>query len=151
MKNSAERAALAASPVMMLLTPTPALLLSLLVSTSIQYTLTPQYQVPDVKHTSAFTRLRDRLVTSIWTVPERCHDVGKAQSIALSNPPGTIVSRYKDDVVLRFTIGSEEEARALREAAHVLFLDIWDFTAKWADIRLATDVVGIPRPSTPTS
>ena len=77
--------------------------------------------------------------------------MGKPQSIALSNPPGTIVSRYKDDVVLRFTISSEEEARALREAAHVLFLDIWDFTAKWADIRLATDVVGISRPSLPTS
>ena len=43
--------------------------------------------------------------------------------------------------MFRFAISSEVEAKALKEASNVLFLDIWDFAADWADIRLAADVV----------
>lgn len=44
-------------------------------------------------------------------------------------------------MVLRFDIGSIEEAEALAEAVHILFLDVWEFTTDWVDIRLSKDVV----------
>ena len=145
----------------MLLTVSSALLLSLLIAPSTQYTFfsprphhhipsvpfqVPQYQNQDVKHISAFTKLRNVLVKSIWSVSENCRHEGNVQSVASPIPPNNVVSRFKDDVVLRFTISSEEEAKALKEAASVLFLDVWDFAVDWADIRLATDVVGIQWP-----
>ena len=34
-----------------------------------------------------------------------------------------------------------DEAKALSQAIHVLFLDIWEFTTHWVDIRLSKDVV----------
>ena len=45
-------------------------------------------------------------------------------------------------MVLRFTIQSIDEARALSDAAQVLFLDVWEFNTEWVDIRLSKDVVG---------
>ncbi|KAF3916085.1 hypothetical protein ABW20_dc0102792 [Dactylellina cionopaga] len=50
-------------------------------------------------------------------------------------------SRYQNDVVLRFNISTTDEARALAEAAEVLFLDVWSATNKHADIRVDKDVV----------
>ena len=43
--------------------------------------------------------------------------------------------------MLRFEINSIEEAKALAEAINVLFLDVWEFTTEWVDIRLSKDVV----------
>ena len=43
--------------------------------------------------------------------------------------------------MLRFEINSLEEAKALAEAVNVLFLDVWEFTTEWVDIRLSKDVV----------
>ena len=44
-------------------------------------------------------------------------------------------------MVLRFKIQAAEEAHALAEATHVLFLDVWEFNDEWVDIRLSKDVV----------
>ena len=44
-------------------------------------------------------------------------------------------------MVLRFEIHTAEEARALAEASNILFLDVWEFTKDWADVRLAKEVV----------
>ncbi|OBT52482.1 hypothetical protein VE04_07478, partial [Pseudogymnoascus sp. 24MN13] len=54
---------------------------------------------------------------------------------------GTLLAKYGGDVVLRFNITTEEEEAALAEAADTLFLDVWEFTNNWADIRLAEDDV----------
>ena len=54
-----------------------------------------------------------------------------------------MLARYGGDVVLRFRIQTAEEAKALAEASNVLFLDIWEFTTEWVDIRLAKDVVSL--------
>ena len=51
------------------------------------------------------------------------------------------MARYGGDLVLRFEINSIEEAKALAEAINVLFLDVWEFTTEWVDIRLSKDVV----------
>ena len=44
-------------------------------------------------------------------------------------------------MVLRFSITSKEEAKALSEAVQVLFLDVWEFTTEWVDIRLSKDTL----------
>lgn len=62
--------------------------------------------------------------------------------------PATLLAKYGGDVVLRFNITTVEEEAALAEAADTLFLDVWEFTNNWADIRLAEDDVSISR-STP--
>ena len=43
--------------------------------------------------------------------------------------------------MLRFKINSEEEAKALADVSDILYLDVWESTNKWVDIRLAKDVV----------
>jgi extracellular matrix protein 14 len=57
--------------------------------------------------------------------------------------PDTLLAKYGGDVVLRFNITTVEEEAALAEAADTLFLDVWEFTNNWADIRLAEDDVSI--------
>jgi extracellular matrix protein 14 len=44
-------------------------------------------------------------------------------------------------VVLRFNLSTPHEEHALAEAADTLFLDVWEFTSNWADIRLREDDV----------
>jgi extracellular matrix protein 14 len=44
-------------------------------------------------------------------------------------------------MVLRFRITTAEEARALAEAADILYLDVWEYADDWVDIRMAKDVV----------
>ena len=62
-----------------------------------------------------------------------------------AGPPSTLLARYGGDLVLRFEINSIEEAAALAEAVNVLFLDVWEFTTEWVDIRLSKDVVSSVR------
>ncbi|KAL8855045.1 MAG: hypothetical protein Q9221_000242 [Calogaya cf. arnoldii] len=91
---------------------------------------------------SVFSRLRDGLIRSVWSIPSCTGDWGVTNDVKPeSTPPSTLLARYGGDVVLRFTINSPEEAAALAEAVHVLFLDVWEFNADWVDVRLAKDVV----------
>lgn len=46
--------------------------------------------------------------------------------------------------MLRFSISTAEEVKAIAEAAEDLYLDIWGFCDDWVDIRLAKDVVCQP-------
>lgn len=55
--------------------------------------------------------------------------------------------RHGGDMVLRFTVTTEDEAAALAEASNTLFLDVWEFNEDWVDIRLAKDVVRLPQSS----
>ncbi|KAF1991021.1 hypothetical protein K402DRAFT_323457 [Aulographum hederae CBS 113979] len=52
-----------------------------------------------------------------------------------------VTARYGGDLVLRFNITNGQEASSLAEAADILFLDLWDYTENWVDIRLSKDVV----------
>ena len=96
-------------------------------------------------HPSIFNKLRDAVIQAIWEVPSRrqdCNAKSKPKSTtAESSTPQTLLARYGGDVVLRFNITSHEEAKALSEAANVLFLDVWEFNTEWVDIRLGRDVV----------
>lgn len=58
-----------------------------------------------------------------------------------SQLPATLLAKYGGDVVLRFNLSTPHEEKELAEAADTLFLDVWEFTSNWADIRLRVDDV----------
>jgi extracellular matrix protein 14 len=64
-----------------------------------------------------------------------------------SQLPSTLLAKYGGDVVLRFNLSTSYEEQALAEAADTLFLDVWEFTSNWADIRLREDDVGLITPA----
>ena len=82
------------------------------------------------------------MIRSIWRIPEKKASV-RANGKACSDPiaPTTLQTRYGGDVVLRFEIKTQEEAKALADAVNVLFLDVWEFANDWVDIRLSKDTV----------
>ena len=87
-----------------------------------------------------FTRIRDGIIEYIWGLSSTKD--GHSSPLSFSSSPPSFLAQYGGDVVLRFQISNAEEAKALAEAADVLFLDVWEFTTEWVDIRLAKDVVG---------
>jgi len=98
-------------------------------------------------------RLSNRIISSIWResdsgvpVDARIHPTTGARTPHSSR----LAARYGQDIVLRFSISTAEEANAIAEAAEDLYLDIWGFCDGWVDIRLAKDVVCQPiqRPAT---
>lgn len=86
-------------------------------------------------------RLSDAIIRRIWTLPHSQKSWGQDTGRTHQAATEQFVARYGEDVVLRFKIGSAEEAKALAEAADILFLDVWEFNEDWADIRVAKDVV----------
>ncbi|KAF3896776.1 Metallocarboxypeptidase [Trichophyton interdigitale] len=93
---------------------------------------------------SAWTRLRDSLVESVWGLPQRsegCESRPRNRAKTVSRAPATLQARYGEDVVLRFTIKNQEEVKALVEASNILFLDVWGSRDDWVDIRLSRDVI----------
>lgn len=89
------------------------------------------------------TWLRDTVIEKAFGVSSEAPAASdKHSSSAAAAPlPGTLLAKYGGDVVLRFNITTAEEEAALAEAADTLFLDVWEFTHNWADIRLREDDV----------
>ena len=91
---------------------------------------------------SWLVRARNSMIESIWSVtPDSISKAAKVSPCRQANPPQKVLARYGGDVVLRFDVKSHEEAEALASAVHVLFLDVWEFTTDWVDIRISKDVV----------
>jgi extracellular matrix protein 14 len=101
------------------------------------------------------TWLRDFAIEKVFRVPKPV----KAGSVrpgsfphpSSSESPNTLLAKYGGDVVLRFNLSTPAEEKALAEAADTLFLDVWEFTQNWADIRLREDDVRrvVPESSDP--
>lgn len=103
----------------------------------------PHYAHRAHQHKSLFAQWRDRAVQLVWEAPRQAarDAVDRLSSLGDGNIPTSWPTQYGGDVVLRFRIQSEAESAALAEAVTVLFLDVWEFTAEWADIRLSKRVV----------
>ncbi|KAH7061165.1 carboxypeptidase B precursor [Macrophomina phaseolina] len=102
------------------------------------------FEQPDTR--PSWRKLSDRILTALWAPPGAATSPGAAPHDSTarggrSSPPGTLLARYGEDMVLRFNVSTEHEAVKLAEAANTLFLDVWDFNENWVDIRLAKDVV----------
>lgn len=50
-------------------------------------------------------------------------------------------TRHNDDLVLRFNITNRQQASSLRDAIDTLFLDVWEFTEDWVDMRVSQNLV----------
>ncbi|KAG9231291.1 putative metallocarboxypeptidase ecm14 [Amylocarpus encephaloides] len=109
-----------------------------------------RHQPSDQKIRSVFpqlTWLRDTAIEKLFGIPSKgskkkgCHASTAAERPLTSQLPATLLAKYGGDVVLRFNLTTPEEEAALAEAADTLFLDVWEFTSNWADIRLRKDDV----------
>lgn len=128
-----------------ILNSVPPLLLSLAVfpvAQSLAYPATSTISRP-LQSRWPWAHLRDNVVRLIWNVPseDQLKITTPQTPIPTLNPPPSLLERYGGDLVLRFEINSAVEASALAEAINVLFLDVWEFTSEWVDIRLSKDVV----------
>ena len=90
-------------------------------------------------------KLADNLIRRIWgsSIQGPINDETGKSFANEDVVEASISSRYGGEVVLRFSISTEEEALSLYEASNILFLDVWEVKEDWVDIRLAKDVVSI--------
>jgi extracellular matrix protein 14 len=94
-------------------------------------------------------RLRDQLVQRVFGSPpasepgSRYVDPPKSSRTSSNGPSPKMLARYGSDVVLRFNVSTPEEAASLAAATNTLFLDVWEATQDFVDIRLAKDVVSV--------
>ncbi|KAI9678949.1 MAG: putative metallocarboxypeptidase ecm14 [Trizodia sp. TS-e1964] len=94
---------------------------------------------------SCWTYLRETVAQRVFRLPSKSRhfdlqDQLRGQRHSAPLPPN-LLARYGGDVVLRFNITTAEEERALAEASSILFLDVWEYTNQWVDIRLSKDTV----------
>ena len=110
-------------------------------SNAAQHSLIQQSIVQPSPNTPAnpLRRLRDAIIEKIWDVPKRSKPKTCANTASLV--PSNYHARYGADVVLRFRFQTEDEVRALSEAIDILYLDVWEMSDEWVDIRIAKDVV----------
>ena len=88
------------------------------------------------------TWLRNTAIERIFGVPKKTKQCDKSNiSHSSSQLPSNLFAQYGGDLVLRFNLTTPADEEALAEAANTLFLDVWEFTSNWADIRLRADDV----------
>ena len=91
---------------------------------------------------SFFNTIRDSVIQKIWNVPEDLRLSSSRQAPhSKGSTPSNLRAQYGDDVVLRFNISSFDELKALADASETLYLDVWEATDFWVDLRLAKEVV----------
>lgn len=101
----------------------------------------PSYRLRNVF--PQLTWLRDSAIEKVFGLaPKTSKPVSdKSHQTATSKLPTKLLAKYGGEVVLRFNLTTAAEEHALAEAANTLFLDVWEFTNNWADIRLREDDV----------
>jgi extracellular matrix protein 14 len=90
---------------------------------------------------SPFRRFTNAIISSIWPLK-----YGQATGTANANCPKSRdgpkpANLYSEDIVLRFNLSSAAQARAIAEAAEEFYLDIWEHSDDWVDIRVAQSFV----------
>ncbi|KAG2160429.1 hypothetical protein VTO58DRAFT_105149 [Aureobasidium pullulans] len=84
-------------------------------------------------HRPAWRSVTDAIVRNIWSPPVQSRP--EPAISALPHP------KHSGDVVVRFNISNSQDATSLADAADTLFLDLWEYTDDWVDIRLQGDLL----------
>lgn len=101
-----------------------------------------QQQPLTTQSRSPWRKLSDKLIAKIWDLSDSTiAKPGGVPGVSWTEPPLAKTSLNGEDVVLRFNISTAEEASTFAEVAHHMFLDIWDHTESWVDVRMAKEVV----------
>ena len=87
---------------------------------------------------SFLSRICDGFIEAVWP---RYRNSQSKNSKPQTSSPSKLQSRYGDDVVLRFKIKTEDEAKLFAEAVDMLFLDVWEASKDWADVRISKKVL----------
>jgi extracellular matrix protein 14 len=85
-------------------------------------------------HRPAWRSVTDAIVRNIWSPPVHSRPEPAAVNSLKHH-------KHSDDVVVRFNISNAQDATSLADAADTLFLDLWEFTDDWVDIRLQKDLI----------
>ncbi|KAH8671982.1 putative metallocarboxypeptidase ecm14 [Tricladium varicosporioides] len=114
-----------------------------------QFAAAHRHQPSERKLRNVFPQLtwiRDTAIEKVFGLPPKgtkkgCDKPGSKSGPTSSQLPSTLLAKYGGDIVIRFNLSTPQEEEALAEAADTLFLDVWEFTNNWADIRLREDDV----------
>jgi len=93
----------------------------------------PRVSAPEPPRWS--TRIRDAVISQLFGRADR--QGRRRENRRYLSATTKVVSQYAGDVVLRFTLKTPEEIKALAEASNILLLDVWSTTKTHADIRIA--------------
>lgn len=108
--------------------------LSISIPTAEQHVLSPQ---PSPSQASFFSRICTNIIDSIWQPPRKANPAPQRSHL----PQKSAQSKYDDDVVLRFKIGDEDDAKMFAEAVDTLYLDVWEASQDWVDVRVSKTVL----------
>lgn len=95
--------------------------------------------------TRSWTTLRDWVIETLWPVVDKHKPYPYGKGGSKTGLSVQQLGRYTEEVVLRFNVSNDDEARTLSEASSTLFLDVWAFADHWVDIRLRKSVVRFSR------
>ncbi|KAH0354169.1 hypothetical protein KCU81_g1282, partial [Aureobasidium melanogenum] len=91
----------------------------------------PPSQQPS--HRPVWRSVTDAIVRNIWNPPVNSHLEPAVNALPHH--------KHSEDVVVRFNISNARDASSLADAADTLFLDLWEFTDDWVDIRMQKDLI----------
>lgn len=100
--------------------------------------ISPQTQP---EHLPLWRSISDPIIRKIWGIANKDTPSKPLDQSHRQKDASPRLARHGGEMVLRFVINTHAELQALAEAADTLFLDVWEYTDDWCDIRLAKDMV----------
>ena len=107
------------------------------------------YQFPTFNGPTWLSRLRSKIIDSIWLFfnPAEVDSRPCVPKLAVTRASRSTLAQFGNQLILRFNISTQAEAKSLAEAVDVLFLDVWASSDSWTDVRVSNDVVRSPNRS----
>ncbi|KAF4553226.1 Metallocarboxypeptidase-like protein [Elsinoe fawcettii] len=102
-----------------------------------QQPILPQH----VSSRSPWRIFSDNVIKKVWGIQSEAKSTAGRHGVDWEKPPLSTKSQHGLDLVLRFNITTADEARKLAEVANYMYLDVWDHTSEWVDIRMAKDTL----------
>ena len=100
---------------------------------------------------STWRRLTDRVIEKLWRFETQSDD-GRLKRISdWQDPPAQTRSRHGEDILIRFNISSIDEVEKLAHVADYMYLDVWETSDEWVDIRMAKDTLPLVLKTLPAS